>query len=112
MALLLLLASSHPGHIAATTLRCGVKVIQTGDADSRVLAYCGPPISIERDTRSFAEGGRLDDRCFHGIVTVEKWHYQRGAGGLPATIFIVDGKVERISFETGGFDAGWVSPCR
>ena len=98
--------------IATTTLRCGSKVIQVGNSYSRVRTHCGEPNSIERENRSFPDGGTLGDRCFFGTVTVEKWNYERGYSGIPATVMIVDGKVERISMRTGGYETGWVSPCR
>ena len=87
-------------------------MIQVGDSDTRVRTHCGEPDSIDRETRSFPNGGKLDDRCFFGTVTVEKWHYERGYSGIPVTLMIVDGKIERIRFQTGGYEAGWVSPCR
>lgn len=96
----------------AVTLRCGSKVIQVSDSDERVRMHCGEPSSIERETKSFPDGGALDDRCFFGTVTVEKWNYERGYGGIPTTVMIIDEKVERIRVRTGGYDAGWVIPCR
>lgn len=98
--------------VTAATLRCGTKVIQVGDSELRVRTYCGEADGIEREVRSFPDGGKLDDRCFYGTVTVENWHYGRGYGGIPATLMIVDGKVERIRLQTGGYQAGWVTPCQ
>ncbi len=98
--------------VAAATLRCGAKVIQVGDSDLRARTHCGEPDSIKRQTRSFPDGGRLDDRFFYGAVTVENWHYERGYAGIPAPLLIVDGKVERIRLQTGGYQARWTTPCQ
>jgi hypothetical protein len=109
---MLLLVFGFSDFVGAATLRCGSKVIQVGDSDRRVRTHCGEPTSIERETRSFPDGGALDDRCFFGTVTVEKWNYERGYSGIPATVMVVDGKVERIRLQTGGYETGWASPCQ
>ena len=108
----LILLSWLSSPAAADTLRCGAKVILVGDSDTRVRTYCGEPDSSDRETRSFPDGGKLDDRCFFGTVTVEEWHYERGYSGIPVTLMIVDGNVERIRFQTDEPEAGWASPCQ
>lgn len=110
---IMLFAAALPSFTAAgTTLRCGTDVIQVGDSKERVRKHCGQPTSIKRETRTFSDGGKLDDRCFFGTVYIESWNYDRGYGGIPTTVMIVDGKVERIKLQTGGYESGWASPCR
>lgn len=112
LVLIVFLAFPFTQLAADTTLRCASKVIQVGDSSERVRTHCGQPNSIERETMHFSDGGKLDDRCFFGTVTIERWQYDRGFGGIPATVMIVDGKVERIRLRTGGYESGLVSPCR
>jgi hypothetical protein len=112
LACIFLIAFGLSNGIAATTLRCGSKVIRVGDTADRVRTHCGEPGAIEQESKFFQNGGTLGERCFFGAVTVENWIYERGYSGIPTTVTIVEGKVERIRLRTGGYDRGWVSPCR
>jgi hypothetical protein len=95
------------------TLRCGSKLIEVGDTADAVRKTCGEPDSIERDTKTFRNGGRLGGVCFHGTVPIERWTYDRGSTRFTAILVVADGKLVRISF--AGVDRQpeiWSLGCR
>lgn len=99
----LLLAVALPA--AADGMRCGSKLMTTGDPRSKVRQFCGEPTDIQ--TRSilrqplFNFGGRI----FHGDgfveVPVEIWTYNFGPYKLMRQVRFVDGVIEEI--ETLGY---------
>ena len=95
------------------TLRCGNKLVEIGDTADAVRRVCGEPDSIERDTKTFRNGGRLGGICFHGTVPIERWRYDRGSTRFTAILVLADGKLVRISF--AGVDRQpeiWSLSCR
>lgn len=94
----------------ARTVRCGNKVIRVGDTAEYVRDNCGEPASVERQARLFSNGGTLGERCFYASVTIERWTYKL-TGSIRIIVTVVEGKVERIRHQTGGFESGWRSPC-
>lgn len=95
---LLLLFTSGAADARTDTLRCGNRLIEIGDKADRVREICGEPDSIDHDTKTFRNGGRLGDNCFHGTVPIETWTYDRGSTHFTAILTIADGKLVRISF--------------
>jgi len=82
----------------SNTLRCGNKLVEIGDTADAVRKICGEPDSIERDAKTFRNGGRLGGICFHGTVPIERWTYDRGATRFTAILTLADGKLVRIAF--------------
>lgn len=106
----LLLAVTFSFDTDATSLSCKNRVIHVGDPAEYVRIHCGAPLSIERETRVFANGATLGERCFYGSVNIERWGYKRG-GGKEVIVTIVKNKVELIRPKSNAFDRGWQSPC-
>lgn len=104
-----LLAFFIPDVVSASSMHCGTKVVRVGDTAAHVRSHCGEPIAVERETRLFANGATLGERCFTGSVNIERWIYKRG--GNSTVVTVVEGRVERIRPQTGGFERGWRSPC-
>jgi hypothetical protein len=100
----LLLALALPA--AADGLRCGSKLMTTGDPRSKVRQFCGEPTDIQ--TRSilrrptFNFGGRtLSYGDGYVEIPVEIWTYNFGPYKLMREIRFVDGRIENI--ETLGY---------
>jgi len=100
----LLLALAVPA--SADGLRCGSKLVTTGDPRAKVRQLCGEPTDVQ--TRSilrrptFNFGGRiLSYGDGYVEVPVEIWTYNFGPYKLMREIRFVDGRVENI--ETLGY---------
>jgi hypothetical protein len=91
---------------AADGMRCGSKLMTTGDPRSKVRQFCGEPSDIQ--TRSilrrptFNFGGRiLSYGDGYVEIPVEIWTYNFGPYKLMREIRFVDGRIESI--ETLGY---------
>jgi uncharacterized protein DUF2845 len=91
---------------AADGLRCGSKLMTTGDPRSKVRQFCGEPTDIQ--TRSilrrptFNLGGRtLSYGDGYVEIPVEIWTYNFGPYKLMREIRFVDGRIDNI--ETLGY---------
>jgi hypothetical protein len=100
----ILLALALPA--AADGMRCGSKLMTTGDPRSKVRQFCGEPTDIQ--TRSilrrptFNFGGRiLSYGDGYVEIPVEIWTYNFGPYKLMREIRFVDGRIENI--ETLGY---------
>lgn len=88
--------------VHAESMRCGKKVVKTGDSTSKVLATCGEPFQ-----REFVgvEKSKIKEEIDQGSVTetkevkVEKWTYNFGAGTLLRLLTFKDGML--VEIETG-----------
>ena len=100
----LLLAFALPA--SADGMRCGSKLMTTGDPRAKVLQFCGEPADVQ--TRSilrrptFDFGGRIYSYGDGFVeVPVEIWTYNFGPYKLMRQIRFVDGRIEDI--ETLGY---------
>jgi hypothetical protein len=100
----LLLTAAVPA--SADGLRCGSKLVTTGDPRAKVRQFCGEPTDVQ--TRSilrrpvFGFGGRVYSYGDGYVeVPVEIWTYNFGPYKLMREIRFVDGRVEDI--ETLGY---------
>lgn len=98
------LAASAPA--LANSMRCGSKLMTTGDPSSKVAALCGPPAGIER--REIVRG-----YSYHrGIpvrgsfeVAVEFWTYNFGPNKLMYRLRFEDGLLVDVeTLRHGYFD--------
>ena len=80
--------------LQADSIRCGRKVIRTGDSSSLLLKKCGQPDSKDRGV----EQVKLDEG--RKKVRVERWHYQKSSRSLSRAVWIYRGKV--VAVDTGG----------
>jgi hypothetical protein len=100
----LLLTVAAPA--SADGLRCGSKLVTTGDPRAKVRQFCGEPTDVQ--TRSilrrptFGFGGRIYSYGDGFVeVPIEIWTYNFGPYKLMREIRFVDGRVEDI--ETLGY---------
>jgi len=91
---------------SADGLRCGSKLVTTGDPRAKVRQFCGEPTDVQ--TRSilrrpvFGFGGRVYSYGDGYVeVPVEIWTYNFGPYKLMREIRFVDGRIEDI--ETLGY---------
>jgi hypothetical protein len=91
---------------SADGLRCGSKLVSTGDPRAKVRQFCGEPTDVQ--TRAilrrptFGFGGRIYSYGDGFVeVPVEIWTYNFGPYKLMREIRFVDGRVENI--ETLGY---------
>lgn len=94
VALLLLLAGE------AQALRCGNRVVGTGDYDFQVRERCGDPYWIDRSDEWHVQGldGPLERRS---QVALETWYYNFGPRSLVQRLEFRDGRV--VSIQTAGY---------
>ena len=91
---------------SADAMRCGSKLVRSGDASSRVRALCGEPADIRRTyilrPPLYDYEGRIS---YYGSglveVPVEIWIYNFGPYKLMRRLRLVDGELEDI--ETLGY---------
>lgn len=90
LGLILFAANSY-----ADSLRCGAKLISTGDSKGSVESICGAPASTDsycKPTESTNSSNTKNPQC----VRVDIWRYNRGAGQLGAEVEFQLGEVTEI----------------
>jgi hypothetical protein len=87
---------------SADGMRCGSKLVTTGDPRAKVRQFCGEPVDVQ--TRSilrrphFGIGGRTYTYGDGYVeIPVEIWTYNFGPYKLMRQIRFVDGRVEDIA---------------
>lgn len=92
---------------AATSLRCGNRLVSLGDSALRLRARCGEPDEIQAftDVRVlFDVEGRRRER----LLEIEEWVYLLGLGDIPRVVRLENGRVrdiEAAAFPTLSRDA-------
>jgi hypothetical protein len=83
-----------PGLLAADSMRCGRKVLRTGDSSAMLQRHCGSPLYKDsgKETVKLDEGRRS--------VRVERWHYKKSSRSLERIVMVYRGRV--VAMETGG----------
>jgi hypothetical protein len=101
-----LVAAALAAPAQADGMRCGSRVIRTGDARSEVRAFCGEPADVQ--TRTILRRPYYDARgrpvyLGEGLVEipVETWTYNFGPNKLMRRVRFVDGVVDEV--ETLGY---------
>ena len=95
----LFLLFSLPFAVQADTLRCGNRLVSTGDSDSTVLRICGEP--AHRDAVRI-EKRKVEKETAEGVVSetvttrVERWTYNPGSGQLAKILTFRDGVLSSI----------------
>lgn len=79
--------------LGADSLRCGRKVVKSGDSPAKLIAHCGEPLyrgkgHVEIETA----GGKRS-------VRVEQWHYKPSERSLERIVLIYRGKI--VAVDTG-----------
>ena len=91
----------------ALALRCGSKLVNTGDHKSKILKYCGEPTSVE--VRIIVRGYvSIPDRSHrripgYGEVRVEEWTYNFGPRRLMRIIKFENGLVVSVKRLGSGY---------
>jgi hypothetical protein len=78
----------------ADSLRCGRKVVRSGDAQSTVLSVCGEPQRKDTSQEAIWIGSGQK------TVRVNRWYYKSSGRKLERVVWLYQGKV--IAVETGG----------
>lgn len=78
----------------ADSIRCGRKVVRTGDSPAALLERCGEP---RYRGKAYA---RVKTKDGMKEVRVDQWHYKKNARSLERIVMIYRGAVVRV--ETGG----------
>ncbi|KPK40639.1 MAG: hypothetical protein AMJ69_01420 [Gammaproteobacteria bacterium SG8_47] len=86
----------------ADTMRCGNKLVRSGDASSTVVLICGEPTfkevsSLEKDKVEDTQAAGATSSSVE--VRVEKWTYNQGAGRLLKILTFRDSVL--VSIDTG-----------
>ena len=76
--------------VSADSIRCGSKLIKTGDSKVRLQERCGKPMSIDRGYESVTINGILTSK------RVERWHYATAAGKYWKTVYLHNGEVIKV----------------
>ncbi len=86
----------------ASSMRCGKKLVKTGDSNAKVLMSCGEPMQKEVVRVDESEIANRTDESIKiegEKVKVEKWTYNLGSGSLLRVLTFKDGVLREI--ETG-----------
>jgi hypothetical protein len=100
---LLLLALAGPA-VAADSMRCGSRLVATGDSAAKLLGVCGEPAL--RDAWQAPGGYGLGT-----LAEVEEWTYNFGPQQLLRLVRLRQGRIERIEAEGYGFHASGRRDC-
>ena len=91
----------------ALALRCGPKLVNTGDHKSKILKYCGEPTSVQVRTivRGYVSIRDRSHRAFpgYGEIMVEEWTYNFGPRRLMRTITFENGLVVSVKRLHSGY---------
>lgn len=79
--------------LAADSMRCGQKVVRSGDSPATLIKHCGEPIYRGR---GYADVPTSDGKR---NVRVEQWHYKLGERSLERIVLIYRGEV--VAVRTG-----------
>jgi hypothetical protein len=94
----LLLALAVPAN--ADGLRCGSRLVTSGDPRAKVRQFCGEPTDVQTRyilRRPYVNfGGRISYGDGYVEIPVEIWTYNFGPYKLMRQIRFVDGRVEEI----------------
>ncbi|TXK62030.1 DUF2845 domain-containing protein [Alkalisalibacterium limincola] len=87
----------------AEAMRCGGRVVSSGDYDFQVRERCGEPHWVETRRELLTQGayGPLERRQER---VIEAWYYDRGANALVQRLVFVDGRLSRT--ESAGYGPG------
>lgn len=81
------------GELAADSMRCGHKVVRTGDSPAALLERCGEP---RYRSRGDAE---IDTAQGRRSVKVQRWHYKEDERSLERVVLVFQGEI--VGMETG-----------
>ena len=84
--------------LAASSLRCGNKVISVGDTKAQVLAKCGEPLLVEAGTVEKRSRQRT------GTASAEQWTYNFGPSKFMKILTFRGSKLMRIEDGDRGFN--------
>ena len=98
LALLGVVAIATPAY--ADTLRCGSKLVSTGDSSAEVRDKCGSPDS-KQDVEEPVQARGANGQVYQvGTTRHEVWRYRRSQGSFPAILtFDENGVLKKIDFE-------------
>lgn len=109
VAAVLAAAILFPAGAAASSLRCGTRLITDGDTAGKVEALCGPPAGVTR-TEVFRRpvlwryGRPYYLSTYPVSVAVELWTYNLGSHKLMRRVRIEDGLVTDIETLAHGYN--------
>lgn len=100
-ALLLVAAAAASGSAVADALRCGNRIISRGDHATKLLHYCGEPVSVQswvtqRGVVGLGSSLYVPGFGFVEDVLVEEWTYNFGPSKLMRQVRLENGIVRDV----------------
>jgi uncharacterized protein DUF2845 len=107
------LALGYAGDAAADGMRCGDRLVNTGDSTYDVKSRCGPPQDATRRVETRTERRRVRVPCGRGEarcdrvqevsadVVIDEWTYDFGPQRFVHYLTFVDGRLYRVN--TGSY---------
>lgn len=88
---------------SAEAMRCGSRIVSTGDYDFQVRERCGQPdwVDTRRELLTRGAYGPVERRAER---VIEDWYYDRGPSALVQRLVFVDGRLYRT--ESAGYGPG------
>ncbi|MDX1554397.1 MAG: DUF2845 domain-containing protein [Xanthomonadales bacterium] len=80
--------------LAADSLRCGRKVVRSGDSPATLIAACGEPLYRGKAEVAIETGSGKRN------VRADSWHYKLSERSLERIVLIYRGEI--VAVETGG----------
>jgi hypothetical protein len=98
----LLLVASASSTLAASSWRCGSRLVGAGDAIEDVLARCGEPTARELSTEIVTRRVSCD-LAVTRVVAIEQWTYNRGSKQFVRLLTFRDGTLVDIDEGSYGY---------
>jgi len=76
--------------VQADSIRCGSKLVKTGDTKAKLEQRCGKPMSIDRGYESVTINGFITSK------RVERWHYGTASGKYWKTVYLHNNEVIKV----------------
>ena len=80
------------GSVVADSIRCGRKIVKTGDSSNTLIKKCGKPLS------KFSSKEKINDGGNRSNTSVSNWVYTRG-GNKDVIVSVRGGAVVKIRVE-------------
>lgn len=83
-------AGSYIPLLHGDSIRCGRKIVRTGDSSGELLRICGKPYHKDRGR------AEIDVNGIPKSVGVERWYYKKSSRSLEHIVVIYRGNVEQV----------------
>ncbi len=81
---------------SAQTMMCGPRIIEPGDSEDFVLAFCGQPAAARQWIETVPAGDDYEGMMTAAQIPMEEWEYQNNPDQFVNKVIFRDGVVAEI----------------